>query len=426
MEPRPIEEQYEALRPALERCKREAQGVLRRLLGGVRNAHLVRAHLRESRVKSLSSIRRKAQRNGWVEEDAIRNTSDLVGFRIVCNNLEDLQRIKDLILESPRFQPVNDQPTQDFVHGPQDSGYRALHLNVAYEVTGPEPTPVASEIQIRTLAQDMWARLTHYDLYKHGEAVPPHILKSSKRLASLLAVADEIAQDIREQVSQPLAGVREPGDEVNAEALAFVYRRAFGSDPPDYLVRVVLGVCENSGSYRLDAIDRVLRDDAIRSRVAEAYEEATNWSLSEETWYELSPIAAVSGLEKAVQRAAQLGRLEREDIEAIATRELRAELPETLEEVMDSLRSWSPEGLPSDAIPYELAQAMAVSRECAICGAPIVDVYRLVEALLDHYGVDEDPDGQIAEALANSGAEVGDVENPSLCSYHGWVMSKDD
>lgn len=425
MEPRPIREQYEALGPALVGCKREARGVLRDLLRGVLNAHLVRARLQESRIKRLSSIQRKAQKNGWAERDAIRNTPDLVGFRIVCNNLEDLKRIRDLILESSRFRSVGDQAIQDFVNSPQDSGYRALHLNVVFEVTGPKPTPVACEIQIQTLAQDMWARLAHYDIYKHGETVPPHILKSSERLASLLAVADEIAQDIREQVSQPLAGVQEPGDQVKPEALAFVYRRAFGSDPPDYLVRVVLDVCEEVGCYRLDAIDRVLRDDAMRSRVAEAYEEASSWSLSEEAWYELSPIAAIHGLEKTVQRAAELGRMERQDIEAIAMRELKVELPETLEEVMDRLRSWS-DGLPNDTVPYELANAMAVSKECAICGAPIVDVDGLVEALLDHYGVDEDPNGEIAEALMDSGAEVGDVQGTSLCSYHGWAMNKDD
>ena len=423
IERRSIQEQYEASKRSLHRCEREVRAIIAGLLGEMRNAHLIRAQLRESRVKPLSSIQRKARKNGWSEADAIRKATDLVGFLIVCNNLEDIERIKDLILSSPRFHLVDEEPIQDFLHSPQPSGYRALHLNVTYEVTGPQPVSVACEIQIRTLAQDMWARLAHYDLYKHAESVPPHILKSSQRLASLLAVADEIAQDIREQVSQPLAGIQGADDELSPQALAFIHRRAFGADPPDYLVRTVLSGCEEVSCFRLDAIDRVLRDDATRSAVAQAYQEAGRWALSDETWFQLSPVVAVLGLEEATRRAAQLGREQRDEIEAIYRREVVAELPETFEELTQTFGAWGPDGFPSDV--YDIAEVMGALEECAICGAPIINVARLVEALLEHFGVDEDPDGEIQATLVNCGLEVGDVDNPRLCSYHGWVLSKD-
>ena len=429
MQQESLAEQYRALAPALNRCKREGEVILSGLLGEIQSAHFIRAQLRESRAKTLDSIRRKARKNDWREDEAITRTTDLVGFRIVCSNREDIGRTKDLILSSSRFQPQEDQPVQDFVRQPQDSGYRALHLNVTYQVTGPHLTSVACEIQIRTLAQEMWATLTHYDIYKHQEAVPEHIQTSSRRLSSLLSTADEIGQDIREQVSVPLVGVQEERNELKPETLAFIYRRVFGQDPPDYLVRYVLNVCDEVGCFRLDAIDRVVRDTTIRSAVAVAYEHATGWDLPDETWFELCPVAAVKGADEAASEAERRGRDELEEVEAIARRDLSgdalAELPETLVELIES-SGFDRDGLPSGVISYDLADALGALRECAICGAPIIDVDIFIENVLEHYDADEDPEGQIANTLINSGIEVGNVDNPRLCSYHGWVMSKDD
>lgn len=201
--------EYRRTLPVLERCKEEGRAVLTTLLGPLAGSHLVRVSITEARVKSLSSISKKTERNGWQPSDAIQQATDLVGFRVVCSNTEDLYRIRDLLLGSPRFRQQDDC-VRDYVAVPQESGYRAIHLNMIYDVLGVTSISVPCEIQIRTLAQDCWARLAHYDIYKQGDELPAYILRSSRRLASLLALADDVGQDLREEVSRPLASVECP------------------------------------------------------------------------------------------------------------------------------------------------------------------------------------------------------------------------
>ncbi len=120
---------YKAILHTLERCREEGRAVLTTLLWHIGQSHLVRARITEQRVKSLTSIERKAQRNSWPESETLDRLTDLVGFRIVCNNLEDVHRIKDALLASPRFRHADDC-VQDFIESPQTSGYRDIHLNL--------------------------------------------------------------------------------------------------------------------------------------------------------------------------------------------------------------------------------------------------------------------------------------------------------
>jgi acyl dehydratase len=61
---------------------------------------------------------------------------------------------------------------------------------------------VTCEIQIRTLLQHAWGELTHGDTYKPEMKIPDLIVVLSKRLANTLAVLDEIAQDIRNELDK--------------------------------------------------------------------------------------------------------------------------------------------------------------------------------------------------------------------------------
>jgi len=405
-----VDQQYSALRPTLERCKQEVHAILVGLIGSMGAGQLIRAHLSEPRIKSLASVKAKITRQSLSGPNPLDQIDDLVGFRVVCNNLEDLPRIRDLILSSSRFKLKSEQ---DYVKNPQPSGYRALHLTVVFEVTGPTVTPVTCEIQIRTLAQDMWAELAHYDLYKHDDVMPGHIVTSSQRISQLLSLADQHAQDIREQVARPLVGI--PGEQLEPGPLAFIYKRVFGSDPPDYLVRYVLNRCQEVGCFRLDAIDRALGDDEAISKLRAAYEEASGWAADDEYVFELCPELAVLGLEETIEGAAQLGREHRAEVDSIARSEVLSELPDTFAEFTQDMPS----------LDYDLADVMDALGECSICGAPIVDVDALVEGILEQYGEDEDVDNRIAMAVWDSGIETGDEGDSSLCSYHGYILSKE-
>jgi putative GTP pyrophosphokinase len=419
-----LAEDYASWRPVLKRCAAEAKEILVTILGQLRGSQLIRAQIPKARVKSLTSVEKKASREGWRDEEAIERLSDGVGFRIVCNNLEDVYRIRDAILACDRFR--ESEPAQDFIAHPLEGGYRALHLNLSYEVVGATGSrTIRIEIQIRTLAQDTWAELSHYDIYKLGDSIPEHIVTLAQRLAEILKVADDIASDIRKAVSLPLVGVRSEDDELAPEGIAFIYQRAFGRQPPDYLVRSLLRLCEEKHCYRLDVLDRIVLDPEIRQHVAQSYESAAGWELDDGTWMSLAIDVAVSGEASAMEEAQKLGSLERAEIDAVGARDLEIDLPGTLDEFMES---FGPDrDNISDSSPiYDAAARFDCIDRCSICSAPIVRVDCLVEQILDYYHIDEDVDGELEASLVTSDIEMGDWNNRSLCSYHGYVLSKDD
>ncbi|HWJ96715.1 MAG TPA: RelA/SpoT domain-containing protein, partial [Acidimicrobiales bacterium] len=99
---------------------------------------------------------------------------DLVGVRIVCNNLSDIQRVKEIIGSLPEFDPdsltglaIEGESERFYLDAPKPSGYRAYHINLVTVVPGSDHVhPMRAELQVRTLLQDGWGELTHEDTYK--------------------------------------------------------------------------------------------------------------------------------------------------------------------------------------------------------------------------------------------------------------------
>ena len=284
---------------------------------------------------------------------------------------------------------------------------------------------VRCEIQIRTLAQDTWARLAHHDLYKHGDEVPDHIVKLGERLAALFAVADGIAQDIREEVSRPLVGAENLGDDLTPEGIAFIYQRAFAHSPQDYVIRLALEKCSESGCRRLDLLDRILRSPADRQRIAERYQSDAGWPMDDDTWLSLAIDVAVASVDSAATIAEARGRAERDEIEASARRDLDYQMPSSLDEFKQIFVGDNKGCIEAGEI-YDAAATLGAIAHCDLCGAPIVAVDAMVEEVLDYYDIDEDVDGELDALISNCGVEVGDWDRKGLCSYHGYMVSKDD
>lgn len=139
---------------------------------------------------------------------------------------------------------------------------------------GSDSMQIGCEVQIRTRLQDAWGELSRADIYKNQDALPGSLIGQMERLAKALARADRIADQIRQQVSRPYRGRRPPeGAPLSASALAFIYRRAFGADPPVYLVESVLN--EFGGlPVRAESVDRSVADRELRERLRAAYFES--------------------------------------------------------------------------------------------------------------------------------------------------------
>jgi ppGpp synthetase/RelA/SpoT-type nucleotidyltranferase len=87
---------YESRLPALQRGKSRLESVLLRVAAGIEDKRLVRAEVRTVRIKELSSVQRKAEKNGWGTSEVPSRCGDLVGGRVICNNMEDVYRFSVL------------------------------------------------------------------------------------------------------------------------------------------------------------------------------------------------------------------------------------------------------------------------------------------------------------------------------------------
>jgi len=418
--PQMLEGEYKSLEPILRKCLAELKRIIIAQLRKAQNPEFVRIKLTEARVKSLASLWKKAQKREWKLQEILKEIKDLVGFRIVCANIEDVHRIKELLLSNPRIKEIPGSE-EDRITTPTSSGYRDFKFYVEYETGDFRYSTVMCEIQIRTVLQDSWAILTHKDIYKEGDELPESLKRLSYRLSQLLDVADLIAQDIREQVSEKREPSKRTGRLVNEDTLRILFKKAFRELPPDYLVRLVKDKCDELSITHIKPLEEVLLSEKNKKQLQKAYARGTRWNIPNELIFEASPLIATYGIKIAMDAVYKSGKQEWSEIDQIYRREIMSELPDTFEEFLEYLEPHTKDDLEDfpDRI-YRLAEVFTAVNECSLCGAPIVDEEIFAENAQEHYGV-EDLEGKIESAILNSAADVGEG---GFCSYHAY--HKDD
>jgi ppGpp synthetase/RelA/SpoT-type nucleotidyltranferase len=191
--------------------------------------YLVRWSVRPGRLKFLPSLKRKAGEHGWTFDEALGKADDVIGHRIVCNNVQDVERAAAVIEEALKADGIA-VTRKDYVRQPRKSGYRAIHLLIRLPVQlGARKMVVGCEVQIQSLLQHAWAELSRADLYK--ASADEALREEMTDLWELLARADAVADRIRERISRPKRG--EPpaaGGEVSPGVLAFLYRQTYKAD----------------------------------------------------------------------------------------------------------------------------------------------------------------------------------------------------
>lgn len=146
------------------------------------------------RLKSPASIAEKLERRGLpLTVDSIReNLSDVAGVRILCPFEEDIYSVADTFLSQDDITLVE---KKDYIKRPKSNGYRSLHLIVEVPIFVPEGKQlVRVEIQLRTIAMELWAELEHRMRYKQD--LDPALAESLSE--ELRACADSCAElDLR-------------------------------------------------------------------------------------------------------------------------------------------------------------------------------------------------------------------------------------
>jgi len=142
----------------------------------------------KTRIKTIDSISKKLADDGLVftAENVDKYLSDVVGVRIICSSLHDIYDLVKIIKKQSNLKVLYDK---DFISNPKDSGYRSYHIIVMVPVDlVSEKVMVKAEIQIRTMAMDLWASLDHKLSYKSpysNEMITNKLICISNELQSI-------------------------------------------------------------------------------------------------------------------------------------------------------------------------------------------------------------------------------------------------
>ena len=156
----------------------------------------------QGRTKTFDSYYRKLLKF-LKTDDELPLITDMMGIRVVCPFIEDLDSVEDLIKRNITVIEVERKGQNTF----REFGYESNHLLVKIppdilDKRGNTDFDVA-EIQIRTFLQDAWAEVEHELVYK--TEFTPYDTPMKRKLAAVnasLSLADLIFQEIRTYLRQ--------------------------------------------------------------------------------------------------------------------------------------------------------------------------------------------------------------------------------
>ena len=159
-------------------------------------------HHIESRLKSPISIADKLRRKG-IEistQAAVENLTDIAGIRVICYYLDDIYKVANMLTDQDDVELVE---TLDYIANPKENGYRSLHLVVKVPVYLSESCErVAVEVQMRTVAMDLWASVEHQMSYKRSAAVRAKYAPDMLEFAQEAHALDLKIQALRQRATE--------------------------------------------------------------------------------------------------------------------------------------------------------------------------------------------------------------------------------
>lgn len=164
------------------------------------------------RVKSLSSILEKINKYHYRVDDVEEKIRDIAGIRIICQFVEDIYEVADMIY-SRNNKDLTVYQVKNYLRGedrsafhsgegkPKESGYQSYHIIVKYPVfSSVGYREIFVEIQIRTLAMNFWAVVEHSLNYKYKAKLPEVIKKRLTKTANTVQSLDTEMSTIRDEI----------------------------------------------------------------------------------------------------------------------------------------------------------------------------------------------------------------------------------
>lgn len=150
------------------------------------------------RVKEISSILEKANKFDIPLDRIEYEMEDIAGIRIMCQFVDDIQKVVNLIRQRKDMQIVYEK---DYVTNVKESGYRSYHVIVKYPVNmAGGVKEILAEFQIRTLAMNFWATIEHSLNYKYKHEIPGEIKHKLKAAADAAGQLDYQMLEIKDEI----------------------------------------------------------------------------------------------------------------------------------------------------------------------------------------------------------------------------------
>ncbi|MFC2169658.1 GTP pyrophosphokinase family protein [Acidobacteriota bacterium] len=195
-------EEYKKRKPFYEKFTKK----IKRLLTDILENEDIKIHSISSRTKEIESLAGKISKKPE-KYIKINDINDLSGIRIICYFLSHVDKIARIIEKN--FQIIeNLSIDRRKIMDPERFGYISLHyvIKLSHERTKlPEYEKFKNllcELQIRSILQHTWAEIEHDLGYKSKIEVPKNVRRRFSRLASILELADEEFENIKNQIHE--------------------------------------------------------------------------------------------------------------------------------------------------------------------------------------------------------------------------------
>ena len=152
------------------------------------------------RTKTKESILEKMHVRNIAAEDMLDGVQDIAGIRIMCQFVEDIYEVANLMMNRKDFKVIL---IRDYIQHRKPSGYRSYHIHAYYHLeTIDGMKKVMIEFQIRTLAMNFWASIEHSLNYKYEGQIPKGIKNRLKQAAEAAAWLDGQMSEIRDEIAE--------------------------------------------------------------------------------------------------------------------------------------------------------------------------------------------------------------------------------
>lgn len=242
------------------------------------------------RTKDLLSMVKKIKKKSRDQEYSYHSINDKLGIRIVCSFSDELNTIDALIHEL--FIVLKcDKKQEEFKFNSLE--YTSNHYDVSLKTIGKKLKDIENllafkfEIQVRTINQDVWAKIAHKLSYKNEMGISNDLNRSIYRLIALYELADEEFNRVNQKLS-------EQSDNALyifiGKLEKYVYQYAgsdFDRETSEYYLEIILSFLKNENATTLlSKVEEFIERN--KENIVELYNQESN-KLSEHFWLTTQP-----------------------------------------------------------------------------------------------------------------------------------------